>query len=323
MRSWSELGRLVGLSAAVGLAFIGVLIVTEGAARDAWAGDRFSDGVPLHEHVDAWELLDAKVDLARDAGDVDMVVLGDSSGLNGFVPDTFSEVTGRSAVNLATHGMAGFAGHRALLREAYRCGSESRNVLLWIHPRTLDRSDEDIEKRGFHRWLRNRIDGMFDRGNAVCRAYDTWGGLLRYRLLRKRMRRRDGSRRATSWRAELMASHGFLPRRRPGTALNDCPQEPHADALAGVTAIAEFCSSRGIALHIVIMPQTEGSPVTSAHLRDVVRRLSASAPAAEFIDTVPDFFPRAWFADAGHLYEPRAPEMTRMVAEYFERHGLR
>jgi hypothetical protein len=322
-RTWGDVARLIALAGVVCASLIAAFGLSEDGARRAWAGDDFTDGVPLHDHVNAWDLLDAKVDLARASDGVEVLAIGDSSCLAGFVPEVFEEETGLKALNLGTHGMAGMVGHMALLKEAYRSGCRARSVLLWIHPRTLRSSEADVATMGFSRWLDNRIHDTFDRGGFAARAHDTWGGLLRFRLLQKRLRRRDVTRPDESTLDVIVANRGWLPRREPGGSLEDSAVPSHRDSLGHVERIATFCSERDIALSIVVMPLVDGSSAGPEYLAATAAALKRAAPEAVQVDTTPDFLPRAWFADAGHVFESRAPALTRSVGRFYAEHGAR
>jgi hypothetical protein len=315
--TWADLGRLLALATAVCALVVSAFAFSEDAARRVLAGEGYSDGVPLHDHVHAWRLLDAKVDLARDSQDEDVLVIGDSTGLIAFMPEIFRRETGLRAVNLATHGLAGTPGCETLLREACRCGSRASRVLLWLHARSLKFSDADIDEMGFASWLRNRADRTFDRGHAVVRANDTWGGLLRYRLLRKRLRRRDVARPDGSPLEELVESRGWLPRHGRGGSLLDVEEPVHPDALAAVARIGRFCERRDLDLDILVNPLVEGSPARPEYLRSIRDALRRAAPEARLVNTLPAFLPRAWFADAGHVYAWHAPVVTRMVGRHY------
>ena len=106
-------------------------------------------------------IVDAKLNVADEAGQgVDILILGDSSGLMGVDPAVLSERTGRSCYNLCTISLMGVQGHQAILNRYLETHATPSVIIYHFAPNDMRFTEQDLDQWKFlsqvERWLAYR-----------------------------------------------------------------------------------------------------------------------------------------------------------------------
>lgn len=313
------------------VALLEAVFALAGEPPSAWSlGHRFypATRIPtVEESVTQWQL-----DRLRSAP-ADVVLIGDSSALNGLVPAAFEEATGLRAQNFATICWATVDGHADVLELYLRTHGAPRVVVYQMATLVHVMPQDDLLAGGFYNQLGDYIGTRTDRWPVPLAS-------LRWRRLARDWV--DGQRFAPAYTgvprgrelsdagiaAFLSASAGFNIDRAPRARWDDVvPVRPSLtpEALAGLVRLYRLSATWGFDLYVVHnpMPELLRSPALEIGYAEVERVVSAAAepfPRVMIVGPFARWFRNEAFANVEHLTLEGAWSHSRTLARFIAAH---
>lgn len=309
------------------VALIEITVAVVGAPPSAWSlGHRFypATRIPtVEESVVQWQL-----DRLRTA-QADVVLLGDSSAMNGLVPAAFEEITGLPTQNFASICWVTVDGHADVLELYLRTHGAPRVVVYQMATLVHVMPQRDLLAGGFYDQLGDYIGTRTDRWPVPLPSLQ-WRRLARDVV--------DGQQFAAAYTnaprgrelsdadlaAFLSTNHGFNIDRAPRPRWDDVvPILPllQPEALAGLIRLFELSEAWGFDLYVVHnpMPELIRHPELEARYAAVERVVSAAAEPYARVNVIGPFgrwFRNEAFANVEHLTPEGAWSHSQTLARF-------
>jgi hypothetical protein len=287
-------------------------------------------------------IVDAKLNVADQIGQgVDVLVLGDSSGLMGVDPSVVAARTGKSCYNLCTISLMGVQGHRAILdRYLERHGNPSV-IIYHFAPNEMRFTEQDLDQWKFlsqvKRWLALR-QGLAVTDEAEMKGRD-WTVLpsQKFRSAAQSWLSLESSRvrfmhsPRGNWPshsdvvAELDRGRGFM--KETSTFQWDSPRElelvfsDHHQAT--LRQLMQHVNGLGIQMVIVANPlpelaRTTGTDTNFAAMLDAIEKLADSFPKVTLLFPQPRYVASGDFATLNHLRPEAVVENTVQIIDQID-----
>ncbi|MCD0459988.1 hypothetical protein [Roseiconus lacunae] len=330
--------------AALAIALIGVAAIEIVASKYEAPFDRREIFLPSNRVPNVVEtIVETKLELANEKGPKrDLVVLGDSSGLMGVVPELLGQQLRLSAYNLCTISLMGVEGHQMIFERFIETHGAPQYLVYHFAPRDTHFSDSELHKLEYRKGVRDWIGvakgelsstegGDETRGNELSSVPLPTLKFRRFsqaflQVISPEAKHREVSR--GKWashnqmRDAMVFQSGFLEEvnlseRVDPMDLKLILSSHHASMLRD---LLRFCEQKSISVLIVAnpLPEYTKTSATVANLekqRKLLREVVAERSGVQIAFNEQRFYSDEKFATVNHLTPGAAITNTKEIAE--------